>query len=145
MKFALELTLQKSRDEVWRVFDNPENIKAWQPTLVKFENISGAQGQPGAVSRLTYKEGKREFSLIEKVTHRAEPVQLDGVYENEFADNSIKNTFSIISDNETLWRVEVEFIFKTFMMKIMGPVMKTNFILRTEKDMQRFKEFVEKP
>lgn len=145
MKFALELTLQKSRDEVWRVFDNPENIKAWQPALVKFENISGAQGQPGAVSRLTYKEGKREFSLIEKVTHRAEPVQLDGVYENEFADNSIKNTFSIISDNETLWRVEVEFIFKTFMMKIMGPVMKTNFILRTEKDMQRFKEFVEKP
>ena len=145
MKFALELPLQKSRDEVWKAFDNPENTKIWQPSLVNFETISGIQGQPGAVSKLTYKEGKREFSLIEKVTHRAEPDRFDVVYENEFADNSVKNTFVIINDNETLWRMEVEFKFKTLIMKLIGPSMKTNYILRTERDMQRFKEFVEKP
>jgi hypothetical protein len=145
MKFALELPLQKSRDEVWKAFDNPENTKIWQPSLVNFETISGIQGQPGAVSKLTYKEGKREFSLIEKVTHRAEPDRFDVVYENEFADNSVKNTFVIVNDNETLWRMEVEFKFKTLIMKLIGPSMKTNYILRTERDMQRFKEFVEKP
>ena len=145
MKFALELPLQKSRDEIWKAFDNPENTKIWQPSLVNFETSSGIQGQPGAVSKLTYKEGKREFSLIEKVTHRAEPDRFDVVYENEFADNSVKNTFVIINDNETLWRMEVEFKFKTLIMKLIGPSMKTNYILRTERDMQRFKEFVEKP
>ena len=91
MKFALELPLQKSRDEVWKAFDNPENTKIWQPSLVNFETMSVIQGQPGAVSKLTYKEGKREFSLIEKVTCRAEPDRFDVVYENEFADNSVKN------------------------------------------------------
>ena len=145
MKFALELPLQKSRDEVWKAFDNPENTKIWQPSLVNFETISGIQGQPEAVSKLTYKEGKREFSLIEKVTHRAEPDRFDVVYENEFADNSVKNTFVIVNYNETLWRMEVEFKFKTLIMKFIGPSMKTNYILRTERDMQRFKEFVEKP
>ena len=145
MKFALELPLQKSRDEVWKAFDNPENTKIWQPSLVNLETISGIQGQPGAVSKLTYKEGKREFSLIEKVTHRAEPDRFDVVYENEFADNSVRNTFVIVNDNETLWRMEVEFKFKTLIMKLIGPSMKTNYILRTERDMQRFKEFVEKP
>ena len=145
MKFALELPLQKSRDEVWKTFDNPENTKIWQPSLINFETISGIQGQPGAVSKLTYKEGKREFSLTEKVIHRAEPDRFDVVYENEFADNSVKNTFVIINDNETLWRMEVEFKFKTLIMKLIGPSMKTNYILRTERDMQRFKEFVEKP
>lgn len=145
MKFALELPLQKSRDEVWKAFDNPENTKIWQPSLVNFETISGIQGQPEAVSKLTYKEGKREFSLIEKVTHRAEPDRFDVVYENEFADNSVRNTFVIVNDNETLWRMEVEFKFKTLIMKLIGPSMKTNYILRTERDMQRFKEFVEKP
>ncbi|MBI5963027.1 MAG: SRPBCC family protein [Chloroflexi bacterium] len=145
MKFALELPLQKNRDEVWKAFDNPENLKMWQPTLVKFENVSGTQGQPGAVSKLTYKEGKREFFLIEKVTHRAKPDRLDGVYENEFADNSIMNTFVAVSENETLWRVEVEYKFKTLFMRLIGPSMKTNFILRAERDMQRFKAFVEKP
>lgn len=145
MKFALELPIQKSRDEVWKAFDNPENTKLWQPSLVNFETSSGIQGQPGAVSKLTYKEGKREFSLIEKVTHRAEPDRFDVVYENEFADNSVRNTFVIVNDNETLWRMEVEFKFKTLIMKLIGPSMKTNYILRTERDMQRFKEFVEKP
>ncbi len=145
MKFALELPIQKSRDEVWKAFDNPENMKIWQPSLINIETSSGIQGRPGAVSKLTYKEGKREFSLIEKVTHRAEPDRLDVVYENEFADNSVKNTFVIINDNETLWRMEVEFKFKTLIMKLIGPSMKTNYILRTERDMQRFKEFVEKP
>jgi hypothetical protein len=145
MKFALELSLQKSRDEVWKAFDNSENTKIWQPSLVNLETISGTQGQPGAVSKLTYKEGKREFSLIEKVTHRAEPDRFDVVYENEFADNTVKNTFAAVSDNETLWRMEVEFKFKTLVMKLIGPSMKTNYILRTERDMERFKEFMEKP
>ncbi|NOT03363.1 MAG: SRPBCC family protein [Anaerolineales bacterium] len=145
MKFALELPLQKSRDEVWKAFDNPENTKIWQPSLINFETVSGTQGQTGAVSKLTYKEGKREFSLIEKVTHRAEPDRFDIIYENEFADNSVKNTFVIVNDNETLWRSEVEFKFKTLIMKLIGPSMKTNYILRTERDMQRFKDFVEKP
>jgi len=145
MKFTLELPIQKSRTAVWHTFDNPENIKNWQPTLVNFETISGTQGQPGAISRLTYAEGKREFFLVEKVTFRAEPEQLDVVYENDFADNSVKNTFIATSENETLWTMEVEFKFKTRLMRIVGPFVKKNFIKRSEKDMTRFKEFVEKP
>lgn len=143
MKFTLKLPLHKSHAEVWRVFDNPENTKIWQPTLVNFETVSGTQGQPGAVSKLTYGEGKSEFVLMEKVTYRAEPDRFDGVYENKFADNSVKNTFIATSENETLWRMEVEFKFKTLLMKIVGPLMKKNFVTRTEKDMARFKELVE--
>ncbi|MDO9302531.1 MAG: SRPBCC family protein [Anaerolineales bacterium] len=145
MKFTLELPLHKSRAEVWRAFDNPENTKKWQPTLVSYETVSGIQGQPGAVSKLTYAEGKGEFVLMEKVACRAEPERFDVVYENNFADNSIKNTFAATSENETLWKMEVEFRFKTFLMKVVGPFAKKNFIKRSQRDMERFKEFVEKP
>jgi hypothetical protein len=145
MKFTLELPLHKSRAEVWRAFDNPENTKIWQPTLVSFETVSGIQGQPGVVSKLTYAESKREFILMEKVTYRAEPERFDGVYENDFADNSVKNTFIATNENETLWKMEVEFKFKTLLMKIVGPFVKKNYIKRSERDMERFKEFVEKP
>ena len=145
MKFILELPLHKSRAEVWHAFDNPENTKIWQPTLVNIETVSGMQGQPGAVSKLTYAEGKGEFFLMEKVTYRAEPERFDVVDENNFADNSVKNTFIPTSENETLWKMEVEFKFKTFLMKIVGPFVKKNYIKRSERDMERFKEFVERP
>jgi hypothetical protein len=145
MKFALELPLHRSRAEVWHAFVNPENTKIWQPTLISFETISGTQGQPGAISKLTYAEGKGEFVLVEKVTYRAEPDRFDSAYENNFADNSVKSTFIAKSENETLWKMEVEFKFKTQLMKIVGPFAKKNYVKRSQRDMESFKEFVEKP
>lgn len=143
MKFTLELPIKGSRAEVWKAFDNPENMKKWQPSLISFETISGTQGQPGAVSKLTYKEREREFSLMERVTYREEPHRLDGVYENDFADNTVRNTFIEQDTEHTLWRVETEFKFKTLFMRILGPIMKKNFVLRTQRDMKRFKELLE--
>ena len=143
MKFKLELPINKPRAEVWKAFDNVENMKKWQPALVSFENISGTPGQPGAVSKLTYEEGGREFSLIEKITHRDEPNRFEGVYENNFADNIIRNQFIEQAKDQTLWVTETEFKFKTLLMKIVGPLMKKNFVARTQRDMERFKEVAE--
>jgi uncharacterized protein YndB with AHSA1/START domain len=143
MEFTLELPINKSRAEVWKAFDTPENMKKWQPSLVSFETVSGMQGQPGAVSKLTFKDNEREFSLMEKVTHRAEPHRLDGVYENSFADNAVRNTFIEQGKEQTLWVVETEFKFKTLLMRILGPILKKNFVMRTQRDMERFKQMVE--
>ena len=143
MKFKLEIPINKARPDVWKAFDSVENMKKWQPTLTKFEAVSGTPGQIGAVSKLTYEENGREFALIEKITHRDEPNRFDGVYENNFADNIIKNTFVEQGKNQTLWVMETEFAFKTLLMKIMGPLMKKNFVTRTRKDMERFKEMAE--
>jgi hypothetical protein len=143
MKFSLELPIKRSRAEVWKAFDNIENMSKWQPSLKKFENVSGTAGQPGAVSILTYGEGPHEFTLTEKITLRAEPERFDGIYENNFADSSVHNTFIAVDENETLWKVKAEYTFKTLIMKVVGPLMKKNYVIRTQRDMQRFKEFVE--
>ena len=92
---------------------------------------------------MTYKEKEREFSLLERVTDREELHRLDGVYENNFADNTVRNTFLEQGKGQTLWVVETEFKFKTLFMRILGPIMKKNFVLRTQREMERFKEFVE--
>jgi hypothetical protein len=143
MKFKLELPINKPRIEVWKAFDNVENMKKWQPSLVSFEPVSGTPGQVGAVSKLTYEVNGREFALIEKITHRDEPNRFDGIYENKFADNAIRNTFVEQGKDQTLWVMETEFAFKTLLMKIMGPLMKKNFVTRSQKEMERFKELAE--
>jgi len=143
MKFKFELTINKSRAEVWKAFDSAEHLKRWQPTLKKFEPVSGTPGQPGAVSTLTYEENEREFALTEKIILREEPDRFDAVYENNFTDNTNKNTFIEQGDTETLWIIETKYTFKTTAMKIVGPLRKKNFVARTQRDMERFKEFVE--
>ena len=143
MKFKLELLIDKPRAEVWKAFDDPNRMKDWQPSLVSHDLIEGISGQPGAVSKLTYKQRDREFTLTETVTRRDEPNRLDGSYENEFAVNTVDNTFLERGTDKTLWVMDTEYKFKTFMMKFMGPLLKKNFVARTERDMQRFKEMVE--
>ena len=86
MKFRLETIINRSHTEVWKAFDNIENLQKCQPTLTSHKLLNGTAGQPGAVTKLTYEEGGREFSLIEKITHRIEPNELDSLYENNFAD-----------------------------------------------------------
>ncbi len=143
MKFKLELPIHKSRTEVWRAFDDPENMKIWQPSLIRFEPVSGTPGQPGAVSKLTYRENEREFTLLETITQRHEPDLFHGVYDNQFAENSIQNEFIDQGDGQTLWVMETKYTFKTLIMKILGPLLKKNYVARTQKDMERFKEMVE--
>lgn len=143
MKFKLELLINRPRAELWKIFDNAENMSKWQPTLTGRELVSGTPGQPGAISKLTYEEGGREFVLMEEIIHRDEPNRFDGMYKNNFADNTIQNTFIEQSQEQTLWVVETKFKFKTLLMKIMGNVMKKNYVRRTQRDMQRFKEMAE--
>jgi len=144
MKFKLELPIHKSRAEVWKAFDDPEKMKVWQPSLIRFESLSGTPGQPGAVSKLTYQENGREFSLMERITDRREPELFHGVYDNPFAENSIQNEFIDQGDGQTLWVMETKYTFKTLIMKILGPLLKKNYIARTQRDMERFKEMVER-
>ena len=145
MNFKLELTVNRSQVDVWKVFTNHKNTNQWQTSLSKVELIDGVAGQQGAVSKLTYEEGERQFSLIEKVVDRNEPNQFDVLYENEFTDNPMKNTFVAQGEDQTLWIVDAQFKFKTILMKIVGPFMKKNFITRTQRDMERFKKFMESP
>ena len=144
MKFRLETIINKPRAEVWNFFDNPENLSKWQPSLIHVENLSGTPRQVGAVSKLTYKEGEREFSLTEKIIQHDGPNSFDALYENDFADNVVKNKFSEQGKTQTLWVIETEYRFKTLVMKIAGNLMKKNYVKRTQREMERFKEMTER-
>ncbi len=144
MKFKTELSINKPRLEVWKFFSDRENIKLWQPTLTKIEPISGVQGQRGAESKWIYKESRGEFSLIEKVLRCEEPNLYESLFENAFASNMVKNIFTEQGNDETLWTVETEYKFKTFLMKMLGPLFKKNYVTRSQREMKQFKEMVEK-
>ena len=143
MKYTLELLINKPRPEVWEAFDDPQNIKKWQRSLISLEMISGKQGQPGAVSKRTYEEHGNQFSLTEKIGYREEPDRFDSTFENEFAVNTVKNTFIEKTNEQTLWQVETEYKFKTLLMRFLGPFVKKNYLARTQKDMEWFKQMVE--
>ena len=143
MKYNIELIINKPRSQVWQVFNDPEKMKLWQPSLSEVVLLNGTQGQPGAESRLTFHEKEREYSLVERIMDCQPPASLTQIYENQFAINTVKNSFIEQGQAQTLWITETEYKFKTPVMRMMGPLYRKNLAARTQRDMQRFKEMVE--
>src|SRR5262245_45077749 len=114
MRMSVELILNRSRDEVWRAFDNAANMTKWQPTLKSFEPQSGTPGQVGAVSKLTYDENGRQVVLTETVTLRRQPEVLAGTYDSGMAVNTIHNAFTELTPATTKWVMDCEFRFRGF-------------------------------
>lgn len=143
MKFKQRIEINLPREKVIELFDNPDNMKHWQPGLVSFENISGTPGEVGTKSLLKYKMGKRDVEMIETITKRDLPDEFSGTYEAKGVWNEVKNYFIETSPNKTEWVSENEFKFNGFM-KIIGLVMPGTFRKESYKYMKLFKEFTER-
>lgn len=143
MKYSTEIEINLPVARVIELFDDPENLKHWQPGLKSFEHLSGTPGQPGAKSKLLFQMGNREIEMIETVTVRNLPQEFSGTYEADGVFNIVKNYFVPIDENRTKYISEQEFQFKGFM-KIMGWLMPGMFKKQSQVFLENFKNFAEK-
>ncbi|MGL1886992.1 MAG: SRPBCC family protein, partial [Reichenbachiella sp.] len=83
MKYTLDIEINLPLAKVHELFDNPDNMHKWQPSLKAFEMIDGKPGQAGSKSRLHYKIGKRNLEMIETITKNDLPKELTATYETK--------------------------------------------------------------
>jgi carbon monoxide dehydrogenase subunit G len=143
MKYSNEVVIQLPLQRVIELFDNPDNLRHWQPGLISFTHLSGTPGQPGAKSRLLYKMGKREIEMIETVTKRDLPREFSGTYEAKGVLNVQQNLFEALPDGSTRYTSVAEFQFKGIMMKLIGLLMPGAFKKQSQQYLDDFKAFAE--
>jgi uncharacterized protein YndB with AHSA1/START domain len=142
MKLKFEQIIEAGRDRVWAAFDNPDNLKKWQPTLESLSHKSGVAGQTDAESELVYNEKGRRVVMTETVTERRKPDLMAGVYESRWGKTLIVNHFEVIDENTTRWISWCNFRF-TGLMRFLALFTAGSIRRRTEADMDRFKLLVE--
>ena len=142
MKFKNEITIDADRDTVWREFDNPDNLRKWQPTLKSFAHKFGPPGEPGAIAELIYDEDGREVSMTETMTEKRKPDFMAGSYDSTWSKAVIVNHFEAVGDDQTRWIIYANHQFKG-LYKIVGLFLRKAISGRTDEWMQRFKLLVE--
>ncbi|MFL5753940.1 MAG: SRPBCC family protein [Bacteroidia bacterium] len=143
MKYTSEIEINQPIDKVIELFDDPKNMDKWMEGLQSFEHLSGTPGQPGAISRLKFKIGKREMEMVETVTVRNLPEEFTGTYESKGGLNIVKNKFVKLSDSKTRYLTEQEFQFKGIM-KVIAFLMQGAFKKQSRKYLVAFKDFAER-
>lgn len=142
MKYTQEIEINLPREKVIKLFDNPENMKEWQPELISLEHMSGDPGKEGAKSRLKYNMRNKEIEMIETITKRNLPEEFEGTYEANGVLNIVNNKFTQLSESKTKWISTNEFKLKGFM-KLMGIFMPGAFKKQSYQYMELFKKFAE--
>jgi len=142
MRYTSELRVNLPRQRMIDLFDDPENMRKWQPGLVSFEHQSGEPGQPGAKSKLLYDMNGRKVELIETIVSRNLPDEFSGTYETQGVHNLNENRFYEDGPERTRWVLDTEFHFSGFM-KIMAFFMGGAFRKQTMEHMTNFKKFAE--
>lgn len=142
MKHKAEILIDADRATVWQLFDDPENLKKWQPTLKSIAHCSGVPGHPDAVSELVYHERGRDVSMTLTITARREQVFLGGTVESGSGTVVVFNLFEDFGHEKTRWIVNTRYRFRG-LMKIMALFLHGTLLRRTEDDLNRFKLLVE--
>ena len=142
MKHKAEILIDADLATVWRMFDDPDNMAKWQPALKSFTHRSGIPGQPDAVSELVYDENGKNVVMTETITARRDESFLGGSYESDWGTAVVFNHFEETAEGKTRWTSNLNYRFKGFM-KIMALFMHRSIRNRSDRDMNRFKLFVE--
>ena len=144
MKYMTEIEIDRRRTMVIELFDNPDNLKHWQPGFQSFEHLSGTRGQPGAKSKLVFLNRGRTMEMIETITVRNLPHEFSGTYDIKGIYNEVRNYFTEVAADKTKWVSHIEFRFSGIGMKILVALFPGMFKKQSQKFMQLFKEFAEK-
>lgn len=143
MQYTVETIINAPIEKVVALFDNPDNLKEWQPGLQSFKLIEGKQSEVGAKSELKFKMGSREIEMIETITVRDLPREFSGTYEESSVFNVVKNYFEKVDAYTTKYVNYNEFQFNNLFMKLMGFLMPGMFKKTSQEYMENFKKFVE--
>ena len=142
MKYTTYVEIDVPRAEVVGLFDNPDNMNAWQESLVGSERLEGEPGQVGTRTRLSHKMGKREIEMLETVTVRELPDLFTATYEAKGVWNIAVNRFTELDGGRTRWEIDTEFRCSGVMW-IMTKLMPGMFKKQTQSVMDAFKTFAE--
>jgi len=143
MKYSNEMMIDLPVDRVVELFDNPENLKKWQPGLIDYQPLSGIPGEPGAKSRLKFQTQKRRVEMIETVELKNLPDEFSATYEAKGIFNRQWNSFRPAGPGRTRWIIETEFRFDSWGMNVFAWLLPGAFRNQTYQYMELFKAFAE--
>ena len=145
MKFKCTIDIDQPRDLVTRYFADPNYLHEYQDGFVKKELLRGVEGENEAVSKIYYKQGGRDLLLKETIRANQLPEKFEAFYEHVHMDNSMKCTFTQLSENQTRYETEIHYVRMSWIMpRLMGILFPGMFRKQVEKWMHNFKIFVEK-
>lgn len=109
MKVQHTEVIEGQVSEIFKAFEDPEVIAAWQDNMLEFEMLKGSFQKKGGVARMKVKQVGMTNDVTVTVTERdARKHMVKYHYEGAQAPFTITNTFDDLGDGTTEWTAVLE-------------------------------------
>ena len=147
IKYSEEIVINSNIEKVIDLFDNPYNMKQYMYGFESYTVIKGNINEIGTISEININfndNGKTESKIImiEEILSNNLPIEKKLQYTSNGILNIVTNKFEKISENETKFINEQEFVFNTYM-KLLFYFSKSSLKYQTRLYLNNFKDFVE--
>lgn len=142
MQLSLEMILKRPAADVWRAFDDPVNLKVWQPSLVAYEPLSGPPGEIGSTARLTFHERGFTVAVVQTVTLRRPPHEFAAIFDHAQGRGMMAHQFFDLADGSTRWVAGITVQLKG-MLRLLAGAFRGQAERRIHEDAARFRAALE--
>ena len=144
MRYQLEIEIPAQRERVTALFLDADNLKKWQPSLMRYEVIGGGAFRGvGAQSKQLHTMGNREIEMLATITVDNAPEEFSATFEADDVWNLVENRFAEIDNGRTRWTLTSDFRSSKWWMKALMLFFPGMFKKQTREFMDNFKAYVE--
>lgn len=143
LKYQVEILIDKPLDQVVALFDELDNLGAWQPGFQSWEHLHGEKGQPGAQTRLVYLNGKRRVEMVETLEVYNLPEEFTATFEAPGMKMWVQSRFEAVGEQQTRWISNNDGSVSGVMMSLVRLLMPGCFKKESMRFMRHFKDFAE--
>ena len=140
--YANEVSINKPVEEVFKSFNNSENIKNWIPEIKSFEVINENIGKTGSTYKIVVESQEQEITMTEKVMAYVPNEKVTLFFD---AENMLKTDDYIFAekDGKTLITLNSTCRSDSYIMACMFPYFKGTFKAQDQTYLVNFKEYIE--
>ena len=141
--YTAQVNVDKPVSDVFKTFNNPENIKKWIPEVKSFEVVSENPGKIGSVYKIVVDNQGQDITMTEKVMAFVENEKVTLFFDAEGMLKKDDYTFTE-KDGITTVILNATCQSDTYIMACIFPYFKGTFKKQDQSYLNNFKEFAEK-
>ena len=141
--YTAQVSVNKPISNVFKTFNNSENIKKWIPEVKSFEVVSENPGKTGSVYKIVIDNQGQEITMTEKVMAYVENEKVTLFFDAEGMLKKDDYTFTE-KDGVTTVTLNASCQSDTYLMACVYPLFKGTFQKQDQSYLNNFKAFAEK-
>lgn len=140
--YTINVSIDKPIEDVFKAFNNSENIKNWIPEVQSFEVVNNNPGKTGSIYKITVLNQGQEIVMTEKVMAYVPNEKVTLFFD---AEGMLKKDDYIFTEKKgkTIVTVSTSCQSETYLMACVFPFFKSTFVKQDQSYLNNFKTFVE--